>query len=134
MAHSECKSDRVTPGPSLVFHVCSRKAAQQAKLDGQLVPASIAAEGFVHLSQRHQIAAVLAAFYADVPDTVILELDPARLTAPLRYEAPSAMAGSYGSGSGSSGATPAPAAGLFPHLYGPINADAIVRVIDAVGA
>ena len=111
------------PTPTRVFHICRRAAAQQTRTDGQLVPASLASDGFVHLSQSHQVAAVIAAFYVDVPDLVILELDPARLTAPLHYEAPATMAGT-------SDATPAPAAGLFPHLYGPLNADAIVQVLD----
>lgn len=79
----------------------------------------------MHLSGAHQVAAVIAAFYRDLPDLVILELDPARLNAPLHYEAPAMMAGA-------SIAFPAPTAGLFPHLYGPLNADAIIGVLDAV--
>ena len=79
----------------------------------------------MHLSQLHQVAAVMAAFYVDVPDLVILELDPARLTAPLRYEAPATLPGT-------SDTSAAPAPGLFPHLYGPLNADAIVQVLDVV--
>lgn len=113
----------MTPTPVRVFHICRRAAAQQANADGQLVPPSLASDGFVHLSQSHQVAAVIAAFYVGVPDLVILELDPARLKAPLHYEAPATMPGT-------SDATAAPAAGLFPHLYGPLNADAIVRVLD----
>ena len=111
--------------PIRIFHICSRAAAQQAQADGSLRPASLASEGFVHLSQTHQVRAVIAAFYADVRDLVVLEVDPARLTAPLRYEAPATMPGT-------TALMGAPAPGLFPHLYGPLNADAIVGQSDAV--
>lgn len=109
-----------------VFHICSRTAAQRGIADSRLLPASLASDGFVHLSQSHQIAAVMAAFFKGVPDLVVLELDPARLTAPLRYEAPATLAPTSDPGA-------APQADLFPHLYGPLNADAIVRILDATG-
>ncbi|MEO7938995.1 MAG: DUF952 domain-containing protein [Burkholderiaceae bacterium] len=106
-----------------VFHICSRAAAQRGIADGHLLPASLASDGFVHLSQSHQIGAVMAAFFKGVPDLVVLALDPARLTAPLRYEPPATLAHASDAGA-------APQSGLFPHLYGPLNADAIVQILD----
>ena len=70
--------------------------------------ASLATEGFIHLSTKEQVAGVLDRYYHNVPDLVLLHIDPAKLTADLRYEAATNNE-------------------LFPHLYGPMNKDAIVN-------
>ncbi|MET7693347.1 DUF952 domain-containing protein [Streptomyces sp. NPDC005483] len=67
-------------------------------------------EGFIHCSTREQLPGTAARFFADVPDLVVLVIDPARLDVPLKYEAP------------------APGAEAFPHVYGPIPVDAVVDV------
>ncbi len=74
----------------------------------------------------------MAAYFGGMPDLAILELDPARLTPPMRYEAPSTMAGRSGH-SDASAAMHAPASVLFPHLNGPLNSDAIQAAVAAAG-
>ncbi|MEZ5247779.1 MAG: DUF952 domain-containing protein [Ilumatobacteraceae bacterium] len=69
-------------------------------------------EGFIHLSSEAQVALVAGAFYRDVPNLVLLHVDESKLTAELRVEQ---LAGA-----------PEP----FPHLYGPLNVDAVVEVTD----
>ena len=71
--------------------------------------ASLATEGFIHLSQNEQVAGVLERYYQNVPDLLVLHVDPAKLTADLRYEAATNNE-------------------LFPHVYGPLNKDAIVNI------
>ncbi|MFD6534116.1 DUF952 domain-containing protein [Streptomyces sp. NPDC060184] len=76
-------------------------------------------EGFIHLSHPHQLPAVARMLYGsgsgsgsgskDV-ELVVLVIDPARLTAPLRHEAMSEGGEE------------------FPHLYGPLPVDAVVEV------
>ena len=68
-------------------------------------------EGFIHASRADQWRATRQRFYAGVPEElVLLEIDPALLTCELRVE--------Y-----------VPAADdTFPHLYGPLNLDAVVAV------
>jgi uncharacterized protein (DUF952 family) len=73
-------------------------------------PASLAAEGFVHLSFADQVEAVANARYRDVPELVAVEFDPATLGVEVRVE------DSYGEGT------------AFPHAYGPLPADAVVAV------
>jgi uncharacterized protein (DUF952 family) len=75
------------------------------------VPAGYAADGFIHLSTRDQVVRVANARFAGAPDLVLLTVAIDRLTAPLRYEP-----GDPGS------------AELFPHLYGPLDANAVVEV------
>jgi uncharacterized protein (DUF952 family) len=67
-------------------------------------------EGFIHCSRRHQVEGVARRFYADVPELVLLTIDPARLTAPVVDESPADGIDE-----------------LFPHVYGPIPVDAVVR-------
>ncbi|RNL79798.1 DUF952 domain-containing protein [Nocardioides marmorisolisilvae] len=68
-------------------------------------------EGFLHASREDQWRATKQRFYADVPEPlVLLEIDPALLTSELRIDE-------------------VPEAGdSFPHIYGPLNLDAVVAV------
>jgi uncharacterized protein (DUF952 family) len=66
-------------------------------------------EGFIHASHAHQWQGVRDRFYADVTEPlVLLFIDPDRLRAPVREE-------QVGTES-------------FPHIYGPVDADAVVEV------
>lgn len=85
-----------------------------------LRPTSLAVEGFIHCTATAEaLLRVANAFYREAPgEFLVLEIDPARLTAPVRFEPPA----------------PPPPAGhplaghLFPHIYGPLNVDAVVAV------
>lgn len=58
-------------------------------------------DGYVHLSAADQVAGTLAKYFADVPDLILLAVDPAVLGADLRYE-------------------PSRGGALFPHLHAPL--------------
>jgi uncharacterized protein (DUF952 family) len=68
-------------------------------------------QGFIHCSLRHQLREVADRFYADADDLVALVIDSARVPAPIRYEAPE------------------PGAEAYPHIYGPLPASAVIRVV-----
>lgn len=71
---------------------------------------TLAEEGFIHTSYAAQWPKVRAAFYGDVgTPLVLLEIDPDRLTSPLVVEVGNPHTGEE-----------------FPHIYGPLNADAVV--------
>ena len=74
------------------------------------MPEAFAAEGFVHCSEPDQVVRVANARFVGRTDLVLLWISVARLTAPVRYE-------------NLEGGTE-----LFPHVYGPINLDAVVAV------
>jgi hypothetical protein len=77
------------------------------------LPAEYEADGFVHCTAGDDLMlAVANRFYRAAPgEFVLLTIDPARLSAPLRWEQPDDDL-----------------APLFPHIYGPIDADAIIGV------
>ncbi len=112
------------PTASLIFHVCSRDAARLAKASGSYSASSLDSEGFIHFSQAHQVRGVLQRYYADTAQLVLLVVDTDKLTAPLVFEPAATRPGARG-------ADAAAASGLFPHLYGPLNADAIMLIVDA---
>jgi uncharacterized protein (DUF952 family) len=71
---------------------------------------SLETEGFIHCSNHEQAAGSANKFYANESEMLLLAIDPDRLTSELRVE------------EGRPGE-------LFPHIYGPINREAIVEVI-----
>ena len=95
---------------NLIVHLCPRQEWLQAQLSGSYQDASLRDTGFIHCSQPEQLLAVANRFYAAIPDLILLWLDPEKLISPVRWE---------------------PAEGaLFPHVYGPINLDAVTAVGD----
>lgn len=93
-------------------------AWQAGPADEPLVPASLAAEGFVHCTgDEATLLRVANTFYRRLPgELVVLDLDEGALGSPLVWEDP----------------VPAPPAGStvtqFPHVYGPIARAAVQRV------
>lgn len=91
-----------------LFHIVTTADWQAAQAVGEYAPPSLASEGFVHFSWASQVARTADAHYRDVPDLIVLEVDPSLLDAPVVVE------DSYGSGQ------------EFPHVYGAIPVSAVV--------
>lgn len=105
-----------------VFHLCPRDAAHHALANGHYRAESLERERFIHLSRAHQVLPTAGAYFAGVPDVVVLVIDPTLLTAALVYEPPAPLP---------SDTPKADEPGeLYPHCYGPLNASAIVDVME----
>lgn len=94
----------------MILHIVERWVWEEAQQAGEYRAASLATEGFIHASRPEQVLATANRFYRDIPDVLLLWIDPQRLLAPIRYEA------SEGE--------------IFPHIYGPLNLDSVVRVCE----
>lgn len=108
--------DQLEPGEH-IFHIATVDEWQAALLAGDYrvstLGRSLADEGFIHASRRHQVDGVRAAFYTEPGlALLLLEIDPALLGVDLRLE------------------TPPGADEAFPHIYGPLRTDAVVAVLD----
>ncbi len=103
-----------------ILHITSREAWKAAQEQGQYTAPSLAGEGFIHCSTRAQVLPVAEKFYKGQAGLVILVIDSARLSSGLKWELPF------------DGAPPpgVPASDAFPHIYGLINLDAVVQVLD----
>ena len=88
------------------------RAAQQAgAYRGSTLGRTLEEEGFVHMSYAHQVPGVLAGYFANVAEPlVLLEVEPSLLDVPVRVE------------------TPPGEAQAFPHVYGTIPVGAVVAV------
>ncbi len=83
-----------------------------AAFDGDLYEhASLASEGFIHCSFAEQIDGVLQRYYSDAESVVVLEIDTEKLTSELVNE-------------------PSTNGQIYPHIYGPINRDAVITATD----
>ncbi|MFC8194653.1 DUF952 domain-containing protein [Streptomyces sp. NPDC057298] len=104
----------------MIYHVVTL-GDWSARPEAPYAPPSLAKDGFVHCAPDEATTlAVVNAFYRSAPRPLLaLLLDETRLTAELRFEA----------------ADPAPPPGvgadvLFPHLFGPVDRDAVERVLE----
>ena len=99
-----------------IFHIATLADWTAAQESGayttSTVGRSLAEEGFVHASRADQWERVLATFYADVAEQlVLLEIETDLLGVPVVEE------------------PPAPdVAETFPHVYGPIAPGAVVTL------
>lgn len=94
----------------MLYHLVSQHYFAGQPADEPYAPASLFDEGFIHLSATpEQVAWVANRFYADVLDLIALVIDEERLDAPVRWDET--------------------VDGRFPHLYGPLNREAIVEIV-----
>ena len=96
-----------------ILHATSRAAWSAAQAGGKYSADSLADEGFIHCSKGGQILRVADTFYRGQHGLVLLMIDTGRLTSDLRWDPGTDLASD-----------------LFPHIYGPINLEAVVEVFD----
>jgi len=90
-----------------IYLLSSEKEYQQALNKGVLIRDSIASEGFIHASPKNQLTRVANKYYKDTIKPLILVVDTQKVSVEVKWES---AAGS-----------------LYPHIYGPLNADAIIE-------
>lgn len=96
-----------------ILHLTSRAGWEAAQRSGAYAADTLAGEGFIHCSTAAQILHVANNFYPGQTGLVLLWVDPGRLKAELRWEP----------------GTDRPEE-LFPHVYGAINLEAVLKVVD----
>ena len=104
----------------MIFHITSQPAWEDAQKRGDYRAASLDTEGFIHCSTHSQVLPVAESYYKGQSGLIILVIEPTLLSSPLKWEAPS-------------GGTPPPGVpdgDAFPHIYGPINLNAVVKILD----
>jgi uncharacterized protein (DUF952 family) len=99
--------------PRRLVHLCSNDEWRAAQARGRYRPQSLEAIGFVHLSTPEQVHLPANRLYAGRTDLVLLHIDPARLSSPVRWE-PGVATDPDGMG--------------FPHLYGELPLSAVINV------
>jgi uncharacterized protein (DUF952 family) len=95
----------------IIYHVTKATDWNAAKQKGFYESDSLQSEGFIHCSLENQVAGVLERYYSGVSGLVKLVIDTDKLTSRYVHEwSPSTQ-------------------DTFPHVYGPINTDAVIDVV-----
>jgi len=92
-----------------IAHICGPQAWEAAQRSGEYQTGSLEREGFIHCSTWEQIPGVMKRFYADREDLLLLNIDPSKVIAEIRWEVVDGDA--------------------YPHIYGPLNLDAVIETI-----
>ncbi len=92
-----------------IYHIACEKTWLDALEFGEYLHPSLGSEGFIHCSTRSQVVRTASRYFRGQTGLVLLVIDPGLAAAEIRYEA--------------SGVE------VFPHLYGPLNLDAVVEVL-----
>jgi uncharacterized protein (DUF952 family) len=95
---------------AIIYHITTAPEWEEARKSGLYTAPSLNEEGFIHCSQPEQIPGVLERFFKGKTNLVKLSIDTDKLSSRLIYEWSPSIADT------------------FPHIYGPININAVVVV------
>jgi glutathione S-transferase len=97
-----------------VYHIAREEDWKRAQADGLYkigsLHRSFEQDGFIHLAYATQVNVVADLIYSHTTELLLLTIDPRKLTAVIKEEK-----AEYPNE-------------LFPHLYGPLNVDAVISV------
>ena len=94
---------------ALIYHLTYKRSWEAAKPTGEYAAPSLAEEGFIHCSKDiTQLLKVSARLYPGDENLLVLYVDLDKLTSPIKEE-------------------PSRSGEIYPHIYGMLNADAVVR-------
>jgi uncharacterized protein (DUF952 family) len=97
----------------LIYHITSRISWAAAQKSGAYSADSLTGAGFIHCSKANQIVRVANIFFTNQHGLAILVINPLKLKSEVRWEVGTDKANE-----------------LFPHIYGPLNVEAVMRVLD----
>ena len=103
------------PRAGHLLHLLPADDWAAAPAEGELRPASLAEQGFVHLSTAEQVALPATRLFRGREDLLLLVVDPDLLGAEVHWEP---------------GLPSDPEVLRFPHLYGPLPLDAVVATVE----
>jgi uncharacterized protein (DUF952 family) len=106
---------------NLILHATSRDRWDASRQTGVHLDPSLDTDGFIHCSTATQVVRVANFLFRGQHGLVLLVIDPSRLKAGLKWEPPVHPGHEKD----------APVSDdLFPHIYGPINTDAVTDVVS----
>ena len=96
----------------IILHITQRKNWETAQREGIYRTDSLRDEGFIHCSTIEQVVGTANLLFESQSGLVLLYLDTDKVKPEIKYE--NLQGGED----------------LFPHIYGPLNIDAVIKVID----
>jgi uncharacterized protein (DUF952 family) len=101
----------------MITHILKKTDWTKAKRKSTYLPKNFKADGFIHCSAVSQLVGTANSYYYRQKGLVVLCIDESKLTSELRWDQPSSLHDDR-------------ATEKFPHLYGPLNTNAVVKVVD----
>ncbi len=95
---------------NIILHITQRQRWEEAKLSQAYRGDTLDTEGFIHCSTHPQLIKVANKFFFGQKKLIILCIDADRLQSEVKYEEADGD--------------------KFPHIYGPLNVDAVIKVIE----
>ncbi|HLO50497.1 MAG TPA: DUF952 domain-containing protein [Kamptonema sp.] len=95
---------------NIILHITNRQQWEQAKLNQAYRGDTLDTEGFIHCSTPHQVIKVANKFFAGKKELILLYIESERVQSEVKYEEADGD--------------------IFPHIYGTLNLDAVVKVIE----
>jgi [acyl-carrier-protein] S-malonyltransferase len=96
---------------AVVYHITKREGWEAAQADGEYRGDTLESQGFIHCSTAEQVVHVANELFRARGGLVLLAIRAADVKAEVKYEGPADGQ-------------------KFPHVYGPLNLDAVEKVID----
>lgn len=96
----------------LILHITKRSNWEKAKSSGSYRGNTLESQGFIHCSRPNQVIRVANFLFRGQDDLILLCIDSKKVEAEIRIE--NLEGGDE----------------LFPHIYGSLNVEAVVRVVD----
>jgi uncharacterized protein (DUF952 family) len=95
----------------IILHITRCEQWEKARLEDVYRGDTLDSEGFIHCSTSRQLVKVANTLFRFQEGLVLLCIETGRVESEIRYE------GSEGSE-------------RYPHIYGPLNVNAVVKVMD----
>lgn len=94
----------------MIYHVTDKESWEKALINQCYTHPSLELEGFIHMSTKNQVAGVLERYFKNQTNLIVLHIEEQLLKADVRYELSPSLQEE------------------FPHVYGVINLDAVVKM------
>lgn len=120
--------------PRFIFHVAAFADWIDAKTVGEYRVSTLGHKlvdvGFIHACRADQVAGVANSHYRGLRGLVLLVIDPKRVQPEIRHEAANTTNRATRPAAWEmTSEHPEPAEETFPHIYGPLNVDAVVEAV-----
>ena len=95
----------------MILHICPKKDWEDAKVAGIYTADSLTSQGFIHSSTAEQVIEVADHVFKGQSDLILLLIDDKQVNPEIKHE---------DAGNGK----------FYPHIYGPLNLDAVINIVD----
>ena len=92
-----------------IYHIVTPEVWEKFKDENEYEAESLTTEKFIHCSYAEQLEGVLQRYYKNASKVLVLTLETEKLTSELTEE-------------------PSTGGEIYPHIYGAINAEAIIEI------